>query len=341
MKTDLFDYVLPPELIAQSAIEPRDSSQLLLAESLTSVPFARLPTVLRPGDLLVVNKTKVRAARLRTHRSDTGGAVEVLLARRVDDRRWEALVRPARRIRRGIELATGPIKVSVLSDPVDGVVTVSLDSSLDTDGDLEEVISELGEMPLPPYFHGHLDNPDRYQTMFASVVGSSAAPTAALHFTPAVVDALFEQRVRVAEVELEVGLDTFRPMATDTIEDHAIHTERIVVDDGVARAVEDTRKNGGRIVAVGTTVIRTLESTADGSGGVRPFTGHTDLFITPGYKVAVVDAMITNFHAPRTTLLVLIAALLGDRWRDIYDHAIDNDLRFLSFGDAMFAEVER
>jgi S-adenosylmethionine:tRNA ribosyltransferase-isomerase len=341
VKTDLFDYVLPPELIAQSAIEPRDSSQLLLVESLTSVPFARLPTVLRPGDLLVVNKTKVRAARLRTHRSDTGGAVEVLLARRVDDRRWEALVRPARRIRRGTEMTTGPIKVSVLSDPVDGVVTVSLDSPLDTDNDLEEVINELGEMPLPPYFHGHLDSPDRYQTMFASVIGSAAAPTAALHFTPAVVDGLLERGVRIAEVELEVGLDTFRPMATDTIEDHAIHTERIVVDEGVARAVDGTRKNGGRVVAVGTTVIRTLESTADGSGGVRPFAGHTDLFITPGYKAAVVDAMITNFHAPRTTLLVLIAALLGDRWRDIYDHAIKSDLRFLSFGDAMFAEVEK
>lgn len=337
METDLFDYELPTELIAQSAIEPRDGSRLLLADSLTSVPFSQLPTVLKPGDLLVVNRTKVRAARLRTHRSDTGGAVELLLARRVDDLRWEALVRPARRIRRGIELVAGPLNVSVLSDPEHGVITVSLD----TDGDLEEVIGEIGEMPLPPYFHGHLDSPDRYQTMFASVVGSSAAPTAALHFTPAVVDVLVEKGVGFAEVELEVGLDTFRPMATTAVEDHSIHTERIVVDEKVAEAVKKTRTSGGRVVAVGTTVIRTLESTADGTGGVQPFSGHTGLFITPGYRATVVDAMITNFHAPRTTLLVLIAALLGDRWRDIYDYAIDNKFRFLSFGDAMYAEVER
>jgi S-adenosylmethionine:tRNA ribosyltransferase-isomerase len=177
--------------------------------------------------------------------------------------------------------------------------------------------------------------------MFAESVGSSAAPTAALHFTPAVVADLAERGVGIAQVELDVGLDTFRPMSSDRVEDHRIHTERIHVPEETARAIAETRRRGGRVVAVGTTVTRTLETAADGEGGVVPFEGHTSLFITPGYRPRVIDAMITNFHAPRTSLLVMIAALIGPRWREVYAHALDHGFRFLSFGDAMYVEVRR
>jgi len=333
--TDEFDYFLPEDRIAQSAIEPRDAARLLNADTMDDLRFAELPDLLRSGDVLVVNTTRVRAARLRSHRVDTGGAVEVLLTRRVDDTRWEVLLRPSRRLRTGLVLEAGSLNLTLLSDPVDGVAS----AAIATAGDMEEAIRAVGEVPLPPYFHGHLDDPERYQTMFASIAGSSAAPTAALHFTRDVVDGLAQKGVEIVEVDLEVGLDTFRPMSTKTISDHKIHTERIHVSpDGAAR-INAAKESGERVVAVGTTVVRTLESAAMEVGRIGPFTGPTSLFITPGYSPRIVDAMITNFHAPRTTLLVLMAALVGDQWRDIYAHALDNNFRFLSFGDAMFVTV--
>ena len=335
MRTDDFDYELPASAIAQSAIEPRDRSSLLIADTGAIIPFSALDTVLRDGDLLVVNTTRVRSARLRTVRRDTGGSVEVLLVRRVDDERWEAMVRPARRIRTGLELGIGDRTIEVLSDPASGVVTVRFAP----DEDIESFLEHAGSMPLPPYFTGDLDDDDRYQTMFADRTGSSAAPTAALHFTPELVDRLVDAGIRFAEVELEVGLDTFRPMVDGDVRDHEIHTERIIVTDDAVRAVAYTRARGGRVIAVGTTVVRSLESVADGTGGITAYDGPTSLFITPGYEPRVVDGLITNFHAPRTTLLVLIAALIGDRWRDLYRHALDQGMRFLSFGDAMFLEV--
>lgn len=342
MRTDLFDYELPASLIAQHAIEPRHDARLLVASNLSEVPFHRLATILEPGDLLVVNRTKVRAARLIGRRVPTGGKAEILLTKRVDPRysdegRWEALLRPAKKLGVGAVIECGAITAEVLSDPVEGVATVTLT----TGGDIEEAIADAGELPLPPYFHGSLDSPERYQTMFAKTVGSSAAPTASLHFTQQVVDDLVARGVEFAEVELLIGLDTFRPMTDGRVEDHRIHSERVIVGRDVVDAVERVRETGGRVVAVGTTVVRSLESAATSDGRIGTFEDETDLFIKPGYRFGVVDALITNFHAPRTSLIVMIAAVLNDRWRTVYDHALKEGFRFLSFGDAMFIEVVR
>jgi S-adenosylmethionine:tRNA ribosyltransferase-isomerase len=335
MRIDDFDYDLPQGSIAQEAIEPRHDSRILVASDLSEIPFLEIGDLLEPDDLLVVNRTKVRAARLIGTRQPTGGRSEVLLTKRVDTERWQALLRPAKKLRVGTIIRCGDIVVEVMSDPVEGVATVRLTSS----GDIEPAITAAGTVPLPPYFRGELASPDRYQTMFAKTVGSAAAPTAALHFTDEVVERLRARNIHIAEVELEVGLDTFRPMGDGPVENHIMHRENIIVDAATVDAVARTRQAGGRIVAVGTTVVRTLESAADGNGLIRAMDGDTDLFITPGYDFAVVDALFTNFHAPRTTLIVMVAAMLGDRWRDVYEHAIQRDFRFLSFGDSMYIEL--
>jgi len=330
---DQFDYELPPTAIAQSAIEPRHDARVLIASDLSEIVFRELPSLLNEGDLLVVNSTKVRAARLSGVRTPSGGAVEILLTKRLESHVWEALVRPARRLRAGSIITCG----EVVSDPVEGVCVVTLT----TEGETEDAIEREGTIPLPPYFHGSLDTPDRYQTLFASRVGSSAAPTAALHFTEHVVDTLTIKGIAICEVELEVGLDTFRPMGDGRIEDHVIHSERVIVDQQVVQSVNDTKRRGGRVIAVGTTVVRSLESASIGEERIGTYEGETDLFIAPGYSFTVVDAVITNFHAPRTTLIVMLAALLGSRWREVYNHALSEDFRFLSFGDAMFIEVHK
>ncbi len=335
VETALFDYRLPDAAIAQVPIEPRDAARLLVCDTMSDRRFGDLPDLLYPGDLLVVNRTRVRSARVRGHKVETGGAVELLVLSRLDDLRWRALIRPARRIRAGTHLQLGSISGRVLADPVRGEVEIELT----TDGDIEDEIADAGETPLPPYIHTELENPERYQTVFAKTIGSAAAPTAALHFTPELLGRLREREVGIAEVELEIGLDTFRPINTDLIGDHEMHTESWVVDDGAARQIAATRHSGGSVIAVGTTVVRTLESAAAGDGLVAPGRGDTSLFISPGYQMRVVDSMITNFHAPRTTLIVMIAAMLGDRWRDVYEHAVSSGYRFLSFGDAMFIET--
>ena len=337
MDTKDFDYALPEAAIAQEAIEPRDSSRLLVADTLEDMHFSDLPTLLAPGDLLVVNTTRVRAARLIGQRLPGMGRTEVLLTQRVDPERWRALVRPAAKLRDGSVVRCSGLDVTLLTDPEEGVTTVSIA----TEGDVEQAIESAGEVPLPPYFKGAIDTPDRYQTVFADRLGSAAAPTAALHFTDGVLDALADRDISVASVELEVGLDTFRPMAEGRVEDHQIHTERIIVPPKTVAAVDNARHRGSKVIAVGTTVVRTLESAATGNGRIQEFDGPTSLFITPGYRPKVVDAVITNFHAPRTTLLVLLSALMGERWRDVYRHALDNGYRFLSFGDAMYFEVDR
>ncbi len=336
MLIDDFDYELPPGAIAQEAIEPRDGARLLDARTMEDQRFSDLPSMLDPGDLLVVNRTRVRAARLVGTRA-TGGRTELLLVRRIDEERWQALINPAKKVRTGSQIVTGPITATLLSDPIDGVATIELVADID----IEEAIASCGTVPLPPYFHGLLSDPDRYQTMFARTVGSSAAPTAALHFTPTVVSHLANRGVEIATVELNVGLDTFRPMSGVNVEDHKIHSERIAVPQEAVDAVDRTRERGGRVVAVGTTVVRTLESVAQPSRTIVRYEGDTDLFITPGFVLTVVDAVVTNFHAPRTTLIVMIATLLGDRWMDVYLHALANGYRFLSFGDSMFFEVSR
>lgn len=333
--TALFDYDLPEAAIAQTPVEPRDAARLLRCDPLEDRRFRELPVLLQPGDLVVVNRTRVRAARLRGHRSPSGGEVELLLLRRVDEARWEALIRPARRIRAGALLDLGSIRAEVLTAPDHGRVVVGLRT---VDGDIEDVIAASGEVPLPPYIHEALDDPERYQTIFAKKVGSAAAPTAALHFTEELRGALLDRGIAIAEVELRVGLDTFRPISAANIERHEMHCESWQVPPDTADALAATRRRGGRVVAVGTTVVRTLESAACGKGLVSPGGGETDLFITPGYRLQVADVVVTNFHAPRTTLIVMIAALLGDRWRDVYRHALHHGYRFLSFGDAMLIE---
>ncbi len=335
MRVSDFDYDLPPGAIAQAAIEPRDTAKLLLTRDMSDHVFSDLPALLRPGDLLVVNRTRVRAARLVGRKPGTGGVVEVLLTRRVDDERWEALVRPARRLRPGSRIVFDELDAEILTGPEAGMVTLRLGGTKD----VEELLAREGEVPLPPYFTGTLEDPERYQTIFAKTLGSAAAPTAALHFTPRLTAALNEAGISFAEVDLEVGLDTFRPMSVDVVEEHRIHTERYAVPEETVHQIDQVRRLGGRVVAVGTTVVRTLETAARGhEGNVTSGEGASSLFITPGYTFGVVDAMVTNFHAPRTTLIALVAAALGPAWREVYVTALARGYRFLSFGDAMVIE---
>ena len=334
MRTADFRYHLPAQAIAQRAIEPRDSARLLVTSTMADHRFSDLVDLLDPGDLLVVNRTRVRAARIRGRKRAGGGAVELLLTRRLDDLRWQALARPARRLGKGVELALGSLEGRVVSSPARGVVTVELSSSA---GDVEELLPSVGEVPLPPYFAGRLDDDERYQTVFATHVGSAAAPTAGLHFTHGLVARLLEKGIWLTEVELEVGLDTFRPIAAAAVESHEIHRERFVVPESTAAAVTACRAKGGRVVAVGTTVVRALESVA-GNGRIASGAGETDLFITPGYRLRAVDAVLTNFHAPATTLVVLVASLLGPSWKDVYETALARGYRFLSFGDVMLVD---
>lgn len=336
MDVSEFDYDLPQAAIAQEAIEPRDAARLLVASSLEDQGITDLPGLLHAGDLVVVNETRVRPARLTATKS-SGGSVEVLLTKRRDRATWDALLRPARRIRAGTSMTAGPLTITVLTEPEQGAVTVAIVG----DGDTDDLLPEVGEIPLPPYFHGRLDDDERYQTMFAKTVGSAAAPTAALHFTPRVASGLADRGVDIVAVDLEVGVDTFRPMGDGRVEDHTMHRERYRVPEATARSIAEAKARGGRIVAIGTTVVRTLESVADDGGVVHAGSGETALFIAPGHRFRSIDAMVTNFHAPRTTLLVMLAAVLGERWREVYGHALDTGYRFLSFGDAMFTDVPR
>jgi S-adenosylmethionine:tRNA ribosyltransferase-isomerase len=339
MRTADFLYDLPEEAIAQVPLEPRDASRLLDTRSLTDRVFSDLPGLLSAGDLLVVNRTRVRAARLRGWKSETGGAVELLLLGPVDRGRWEALVRPARRIRPGIRLEFEGLTALVVDGPTQGTVLVELEPG--TGDDVESVIAAIGEVPLPPYIRRPLDHPERYQTVYAEEVGSAAAPTAGLHITDRVLTGLSQRGIETAVLDLEVGVDTFRPIGTPSIEDHQMHRERYRIPAETAAAVKQARERGGKVVAVGTTVVRALESAATHGGKVDPMEGSTDLFISPGYRFNVIDALVTNFHVPGSTLVVLVAAALGERWRQVYETALDRGYRFLSFGDAMYAEITR
>jgi S-adenosylmethionine:tRNA ribosyltransferase-isomerase len=330
-RTSDYVYDLPDAAIAQAAVEPRDAARLLDADSLEDHTFRDLPSLLDPGDLVVVNRTRVRRARL-VGTKDTGGKVEALLLVSLGEGRWEALVRPARRIRSGTRLRLGTVEAEVIGDPTGGRVVLALESA-----DPEAAIAASGEIPLPPYFRGRLDDDERYQTVYADRTGSAAAPTAGLHFTPAVLAALERRGVRRAAVDLEIGLDTFRPIGTETLSGHVMHSERFRVDEAAAAEIAAVRKGGGRVVAIGTTVVRALESAALAGGEPVPAEGTTDLFITPGFRFRVVDRLVTNFHLPGSTLLVLLAAFMGDRWREAYATALERGYRFLSFGDAMIA----
>ena len=331
-----FDYTLPVERIAQTPAQPRDSSRLLHLGrdgGCTDHRFSELPDLLRPGDLLVANDTRVRAARLRGQRDD-GGEAEVLLLRRLDGNRYAALVRPGRRLHAGARVCIGDVAITV-EGPASGhpgARVVSIDSS-----DPEAVIAASGEAPLPPYIRERHEDASRYQTTYArGEPESAAAPTAGLHFTDAVRQRLGERGIGWTAVRLEVGLGTFAPITSDDVSAHRMHEERCSVPPEAAAAIAHTRAEGGRVIAVGTTVVRTLESRARPNGEVEPGEITTDLFITPGHRFAVVDGLLTNFHQPRSSLLVLLAAFAGaERWRSAYDHALHSGYRFLSFGDCM------
>ncbi|HEY7358891.1 MAG TPA: tRNA preQ1(34) S-adenosylmethionine ribosyltransferase-isomerase QueA [Ktedonobacterales bacterium] len=345
MRTSDFDYDLPPELIAQTPIEPRDASRLLVVKRATGelahCHFRDIGAYLRPGDLLVANRSRVIPARLAGRKADTGGAVEaLLLARRPDlgPVYWEALVRPGRRIREGQELrferGQSELSASVVARTEAGgrILRFAPPASGEP---LDAVLAQLGTVPLPPYIRAPLANPERYQTVYSREPGSAAAPTAGLHFTPELLARLEARGVETAYVLLHVGLDTFRPVEEDDPRDHKMHSEAFELNEQAAAQINAARARGGRIIAVGTTSVRVLESLPD-AAQVEPAQGRTALFITPGHRFRLVDALITNFHLPRSSLLMLVSAFAGDEvMRRAYAEAIARRYRFFSFGDAM------
>jgi S-adenosylmethionine:tRNA ribosyltransferase-isomerase len=332
MRVSDFTYPLPESAIAQEPIEPRHHAKLLDTRDLSDHRFLDLPQLLTPGDLVVVNDTRVRAARLVGVRADSGGIVELLVLRPLLDGKWEALARPSRRLRPGVRIEFPGLSATVVDDPKAGLVIVDLEAD-----DIEAAIASAGEVPLPPYFKGQLSDPSRYQTMFARLTGSAASPTAGLHFTDEVVGVLQSRGIEMATIDLHVGLDTFRPMTVEMIEDHLMHTEWCSVPEATVDAVVAARRRDRDVVAIGTTVVRALESSVGLDGELISGSRDTDLFLRPGSRFRVVDKLVTNFHVPGSTLMVLVAAFMGDGWRDAYEHALDHGYRFLSFGDAMLA----
>jgi len=331
MRLDELDFDLPEHLIAQHPLDPRDASRLMVVNRATGSiehrTFRDILQILRAGDLLVVNDSRVLPARIHGHKEPSGGQVEALLLRDEGNGRWQALMRPGRRLRTGQVLRFGEVGATCAERQADGVWTVAFESP----EALRGLLNQAGEMPLPPYIHARLEDRERYQTVYAAQEGSAAAPTAGLHFTPALLTELSQMGVDRAAVTLHVGLDTFRPVQTEVVEDHPMHTEAWVVPDETAQAIQATKAEGGRVVAVGTTSVRALETSAGAAGA-----GWTRLFITPGYRFKTVDVMLTNFHLPKTTLFALVSAIAGQQLiRQAYAEAIAQEYRLLSFGDAM------
>jgi S-adenosylmethionine:tRNA ribosyltransferase-isomerase len=340
LKLSDFDYPLPQDLIAQHPPEERDGGRLLLVDrrtgKLTDHQITDLPSLLTAGDLIVVNNTRVLPARLHGRR-ETGGQIELLLLHHTEDNVWEALARPAKSCRPGATFdlvsrdgrTTSP--VTVIENLKEGRVLVEIAP------DLEDNLEAFGETPLPPYIHEQLDDQDRYQTVFNSVPGSAAAPTAGLHLSDRVLAELDQRGVKRAEVTLQIGLDTFRPVTVERVADHKMHSEWCRVPAESVAAIRETKANGRRVIAIGTTAARTLESwAAADSESDGEWSGWTDIFITPGYQWQAVDAMLTNFHLPKSTLLMMISSFAGqDLTRHAYIHAITGRYRFFSFGDAM------
>ena len=337
MDVSAFDYELPEAAIAQTPAEPRDRARLLVDRGPDQVPehhtVADLPRFVRPGDVVVVNTTRVLPARLRL-RKPTGGRVEVLLLERLPGGEWEALVRPSRKVPSGTELAAGDDLVVRFGGPGPGPGTRVVDLSTPGGADQLAVLHRHGVVPLPPYITVPLADPERYQTVFAERPGSVAAPTAGLHLTPAVLDGCRAAGAGLEVVDLVVGMGTFRPMSASKVEDHPMHAERYRVPAATMAACEAARAVGKRVVAVGTTTVRALESAAL-SGQLE---GRTELFIRRPWRWRLVDVLMTNFHLPRSSLLVLVDAFVGARWRDLYGTALADGYRFLSFGDAMLLD---
>lgn len=339
MKTSDFDYYLPQELIAQDPLSDRSGSRLMVLEKETGrikhEIFHHITEYLREGDCLVLNDTKVIPARLIGERENTGGKVELLLLKRKENDIWETLVKPGKKARIGttISFGGGILKATVegIADEGNRLVRFSYE------GIFEEILDRLGQMPLPPYITHELKDKNRYQTVYAKYEGSAAAPTAGLHFTEELLDEIRGKGVRIARVTLHVGLGTFRPVKVEDVTKHHMHEEYYRINDEAAQLINETKENGGRVICVGTTSCRTIESAADEKGVVQAEEGNTDIFIYPGYRFKVMDALITNFHLPQSTLLMLVSALAGkEHIMQAYQEAVDKQYRFFSFGDAMF-----
>ena len=338
IKTESFSYYLPPELIAQEPLKERDSSRLMVLRrdsgQIEDSSFKKLGSYLEKGDLLVLNNTRVIPARLLGHRKDSGGRVELLLLRRLTEEKWEVLCSPGKRVRPGVVLSFGDgrLEAEVLQKTAAGGRIVAFRA----EQPLEILLYELGRIPLPPYIKKHLEDRERYQTVYAREEGSVAAPTAGLHFTPAIFEELKNKGIDWAYLTLHIGLGTFRPIKDEYVEDHIMHSESFELPASTAHKINTTREKGGRIIAVGTSCCRVLETMANNRGRVNEGRGETDLFIYPGYTFRVVDALITNFHLPRSTLLLLVSAFAGkEKILAAYEKAIELRYRFYSFGDAM------
>ena len=341
MKTSDFDFQLPDELIAQTPLEQRDASRLLVLDkgsgATRHMHFYDLPTLLRPGDCLILNDSRVLPARLLGHREPGGGAVEVLLLVDRGEKVWECLVRPGRKMKPGTRLSFGDglLKAEVLSVEEGGNRLIRFEYS----GIFLELLEQLGRMPLPPYIKAELQDPERYQTVYSREVGSAAAPTAGLHFTKELLMQIEELGVRIRYVTLHVGLGTFRPVKAEEIAEHEMHSEYCVVPSDTAETVNRTKAEGGRIICVGTTSCRTVESFAEEDGTLKAGGRWTNIFIYPGYRFKVLDCLITNFHLPQSTLVMLVSALAGrEHILSAYREAVEMRYRFFSFGDAMFIQ---
>jgi S-adenosylmethionine:tRNA ribosyltransferase-isomerase len=339
MKTSDFDYALPPELIAQTPAERRDASRLLCLDRRTGAfshhRFFDLPEFLRPGDCLILNDSRVLPARLLGQRLPGGGACEVLLLVDRGENVWECIVRPGKRLRAGVRLSFGggELTAEVAEVLPDGNRLVRFFC----DGIFLEVLERLGRMPLPPYIKAELQDKERYQTVYSRVNGSAAAPTAGLHFTPELLERVADGGVRIGYVTLHVGLGTFRPVKEDELEEHEMHREFCTVPEETAALINGTKERGGRVVCVGTTSCRTLETWAGEDGRMRAASGWTGIYIYPGYRFKVMDALVTNFHLPQSTLLMLVSAFAGrENVLRAYEEAVRERYRFFSFGDAMF-----
>ncbi len=339
MKKSDFYFDLPQELIAQTPLARRDASRLMCLDRKTGAlshrHFYELPELLKPGDCLVLNDSRVLPARLIGNRLPGGGVCEILLLTQRGEKEWECLVRPGKKLRPGarVSFGSGELTAEIVSELSDGNRLVRFFF----DGIFMEVLDRLGEMPLPPYIKEKLQDRERYQTVYAKEPGSAAAPTAGLHFTEELLDRIREKGIRICYVTLHVGLGTFRPVKEDDILDHEMHAEFCVIPEETAQIVNETKRSGGRVIAVGTTSCRTLESFAEADGTLRARSGWTNIFIYPGYRFRCIDALVTNFHLPESTLIMLVSALAGrENILNAYRIAVAEHYRFFSFGDAMF-----